>query len=85
MATVWELITDSSTLPEDNIFWDHLNNLGNGISTSVILLDGLEVEMGCPEYDIIIDLYGKEVEISPDMEFEVELDSIEYEVEVCDG
>lgn len=30
MATVWELITESSTLPEQNDFWEHVNNLGSG-------------------------------------------------------
>ena len=40
MPTFWELITESSTLPEENDLWDHLNNLGEGGSGTVINVVG---------------------------------------------
>ncbi len=83
MATVWELVTASSTLPEQNDFWDHLNNLGSGIGecSGIVLYDGLEIEMECTEKIAELDLSHLEVEV--EFVVEVELDSTEYEVEVC--
>ena len=86
MPTPAEVLLEASSL-DSGTPWELLNSIevGTGVCEGVILYDGLEIEMGCPEYDVEINLHGIEVEINPVVEFEVEKDTVEYDVEICDG
>lgn len=84
MADAWETLLDNSTLtPPGFDAWEHLNNQ-SGISWDGILRDGLDVEVGmsCFDVEITVDL---EVLVDTQPEYEVEIDTNEYEVEICDG
>lgn len=84
MPTLMEFIVSQSTLPVGNTVRDHIENPGGGTGQGeTILLDGLEVEMDCTEFDAEIDLQALEAEV--EFEVEVELESTEFEAEVCDG
>lgn len=83
MATLREFILAQSFLPTGNTVRDHIQN--PGAFDYLILTDGLDVEvdMGCFDVEITLDLdYEVEVETQ---EFDVEIDTNEYEVEICDG
>lgn len=40
MTTIWELLTESSSLPEDSDTWDHFNSLGRQI-----IIDSLRIQI----------------------------------------
>lgn len=66
MADLWELVLDSSALPDapENDLWDHLNNLGSGSGPGgFILVDTAEVELMTEEIDVEL------VEDTLDVEF----------------
>ena len=85
MSDVWELIVDSSTLPDvsENDLWDHLNNLGaGGPGTGVVLLDGLEIEMDNRCLEVQVDLEADKI-TDDALEFEVFIEDFDYDIEIC--
>jgi len=82
MSTLREFILSQSSLPTGNLVRDHIENPSEGgAGGSLTLLDGLEVEMADCCFDVEIDLAPVEVEIDDGLEVEIETN--EYEVEVC--
>ncbi len=82
----WELLRDSSTLVGDGYdAWEHLNNLGSGGGggpcEGLTLLDGMEIEMEDRCVDVELELSGVDVIIEDELEVEVEI--LEFEVEIC--
>lgn len=82
MPTVWELITESSTLPEENDFWDHLNNLGSGTGgTGFVLVDTVEVEFMAEEVDVEVIDTTTDIEFVDDAtDIEIVDDTIDVEI-----
>lgn len=81
MATAWEILTSNSDLPPGHTAWEYLNSQQGG-GSSVVLSDGLELDMEECEFDVLIELDAFDVEIY-DEHFDIELDEAEYELEVC--
>ena len=76
----WETLIANSTIPDGDA-WEHLNNQGgSGPGGSLVLLDGLEVEVNEYEFDVEVE-QGVEVLVDT-QEFEVEVETKEYEIEV---
>ena len=85
MMTFWELITESSTLPEESDLWDHLPNLGEGSAgpcEGVVLLNGLEIEM--EDRCVDVEVESSEIDVILDTnDTEVEIETLEFDIEVC--
>ena len=79
MANVWELITDSSSLPVQagNNLWNHLNALGGGVGVGSFIASELEIEI--MELGVEIES-GIEVEMQEPIEIEIDN---EISVELC--
>ena len=80
-TTLREFILNQSTLPTGNLVRDHLNNPKTGTSGSLVLSDGLEVEMSDDCFDIGIDLSELTIEVGEDLVVEIETD--EFDVGIC--
>lgn len=81
MADAWEILFDNSTLGVGFDAWEHLNAQEGGTGGTLVLSDGLEVEVEMKDYDVEIELADFDVEIE-DTDFEVEVETLEYEVEI---
>jgi len=86
MASVWELITDSSGLPiqAGNTLWDHLNDLGSGVGggdITVVEVSGIAIELSEESVEVMLESIEYEVEIDSD-EIEVALDEHTIDVEL---
>ena len=82
MPDAWETLKDNSTLGFGD-GWEHLNNQQGDGFRSVVLLNGLELEMADSTYDIEVKEASCEIEID-DSPLEVEVETPEYYVEVDD-
>lgn len=80
MATLRGFILNQSTLATGNIVRDHIKNPSTGGPGGSVLVDGLEVEMAESRYDLEITPSEVSVEITTELEVEVEVN--EYTVEV---
>ncbi len=77
----WETLIDNSSLITGDA-WEHLNaQEGEGPGGSLVLMDGLELEIDTMEFVLELETVEFEVEIETN-EFEVELETTEFEVEI---
>lgn len=81
MGSLREFLIAQSTLPAGNKVRDHIDNPSTGgQGTGVVLIDGLEVLMDdC--YEVEVDKLQVVVELAEELIIEIETE--EYEVEVC--
>jgi len=93
MATLWETITENSSLPVQagNTFWDHLNNQEGGGPITLTIYEDLAVELADCNYDVEMNEDAYEVELEEsgfvieldEPQLEIELDEDELTVEIC--
>lgn len=82
MADAWEQLVANSTIQSGDA-WEHLlaQGGGSGPGGSLVLFDGLEVQMDDSQVDVEIDLASIDVKIE-NQEFDVEINTLEFDVEV---
>ncbi len=80
----WETLLDNSTLtPPGFDAWEHLNAQGgDGPGGTIVLADGLDLEIDTMEFDVELDLTEYIIEVETN-EFDVELETTDLEIEVC--
>ena len=83
MAKAWGILISGSTLQSGDA-WEHLNAQGGGgTCDTLVLTDGLEVEVDACEFEIEIMLPEYDIEVADG--YEIELENNELEIEVCDA
>lgn len=85
MPDAWTTLVENSSL-ESGDAWEHLQaqQAGGGSYDTMVLADGLEVEMGNCEFDVEVGSNEVSVDIIS-ADFEVEIEEVHYTIEVCDG
>jgi len=80
MPDTWTILKENSSLDSGDA-WEHLNNQegGTGPGGSLVLLDGLEIQMGLQEYILEID-QAFIIEIPEN--YCIEVQKLEYVVEI---
>ncbi len=79
----WETLIDNSSLtPPGFDAWEHLNaQEGGGTGGTLVLADGLDLEVDTMEYELSLETTEYEVEV--ESEYEVEIEETEMVIEVC--
>ena len=81
MTTLMDFIVAQSSLSIGNTIRDHIENPSSGgTGGTLILSDGLELEVDAMEYELEIETVEYEIEIEEG--FDVEVETPEYELEI---
>jgi len=77
----WDTLLSKSTIQSGDA-WEHLLAQGGGTGPggSLVLLDGLTLEMNMMEYELNIEVPEYIIEIED--EFDIELETTEFELEI---
>lgn len=84
MPNAWERLKANSSL-EAGTAWEHLNAQQGGIGPggSLVLLDGLDVEVD--DMDVYVEISSDAIEVFIDEDLIIEIENQEFDVEVTNG
>jgi hypothetical protein len=85
MPDAWTILKTNSTLDSGDA-WEHLNNQSgeSGPGGSLVLIDGLDLEVDMSAYDVEIMEAGFDVDVESD-DVDIEIQNNQYEIEIDFG